>query len=258
MLSAGDDLPADRRAHREWLVSLAALPAGGTAADLGCGRGDDLRLLAARHPGAARLVGLDASTTLVADAAARTADPRVEYRASPLDGRLPLDDASLDLAWSHNLLECLPDPDAFARELARVVRPGGRVVLAHWDWDTQLFDGGDRALVRRLVAAYADWQQAWMAHADPWMGRRLQGIMAATGAFDGALHARVLTNDRFEAPWFGHENALAMRSLVKRGLASAGDVEAFLAAQRELHARGRYVYAITGFAYVGTRVTGDE
>jgi SAM-dependent methyltransferase len=243
----------DRAEHRAWLVSLAVLPAGGVAVDLGCGRGEDLRLLAARHPDpGARLVGVDASAKLIEEAEA-TADPRVTFSCAPLEGRLPFDDASVDLVHSHNLLECLADPDGFAREVARVLRPGGLAVIAHWDWDSQLFDGTDRALVRRLVAAYADWQQAWMAHADGWMGRRLRGIFHATGAFDGEAHARVLTNTAYEAPWFGHENTRAMGALVRRGMVPAEDYARFLREQAELAAAGRYFYAITGFAYVGVR-----
>jgi hypothetical protein len=106
------------------------------------------------------------------------------------------------------------------------------------------------------VAAYADWQQAWMAHADGWMGRRLWGVFNATGRFAGAVHARVLTNTAYEPPWFGHENAQGFRGLARRGLAAAEDVERFERDQRALHADGRYFYAITGFAYVGRRADG--
>jgi hypothetical protein len=42
-----------------------------------------------------------------------------------------------------------------------------------------------------------------------------------------------------------------MRELVKRGLATSLDVDAFLAEQLTLNASGRYFYCITGFAYVG-------
>ena len=248
-------LPADRAAHRDWLVSFATLPDGGAAADLGCGRGEDLLLLAAAHPHPeARLVGVDASEQSLATAAvAARGDPRLSFVRASLGGRLPFADASLDLVYSHNLLECLPDPRGFALEAARVLRPGGLVVVGHWDWDTQVFDGSDRALVRRLVAAYADWQQAWMEHADPWMGRRLWGVFNQTECFDGAVHTRMLTNTAYEAPWFGYENARAFRSLVKRGLAAAEDVARFEREQAELHAQGRYFYGITGFAYVGSR-----
>lgn len=106
----------------------------------------------------------------------RACDARVSFRCEALGDRLPFDAQSVDLVYSHNLLECLADPGAFPREAARILRPSGQVVVGHWDWDTQLFDGADKALVRRFVAAFADWQQAWMAYAGGWMGRRLWGV----------------------------------------------------------------------------------
>lgn len=203
-----------------------------------------------------RLVGLDASVDAIAAAsAALAADPRVSLACAALDGRLPLDDASVAVLYSHNLLECLPDPAGLAREAARVLRPGGRLVVGHWDWDTQLFDGTDKALVRRLVHAYADWQQAWMAHADGWMGRRLWGALRTGAAFEGAVHARVLTNTAYTPGCFGYENAQSFRALARRGLAEAEDVERFLAEQVALAAAGKYFYSVTGFAYVGQRTT---
>lgn len=164
----------------------------------------------------------------------------------------------VDLGYSHNVLECLASPDGVAREVVRVLRPGGQVVVGHWDWDTQLFDSRDKAVVRRLVAAYADWQQAWMAHADGWMGRRLRGIFDATGALDGVMHARVLTNATYTPGHFGYENAQAFGALVRRGLASAEDREVFLQAQTDLAGAGRYFYGITGFAYVGRRLGAER
>ena len=245
---------SDRAAHREWLISLTEMPQGGFAVDLGCGRGGDILLLAQRHPSAGGLVGVDSSQESLA-AAAETARalPQVRFELASLDRRLPFDDESIDLVYSHNLLECLTDPPGFAGEVARVLRPGGQAVMAHWDWDSQVFDGVDKPRVRRLVHAYADWQQAWMASADGWMGRRLWGVFNATSRFTGGIHARVLTNTAFESPCFGYDNAQAFRSLVKRGLATSQDCEAFIAEQAELHATGRYFYSITGYAYVGHR-----
>ena len=117
----------DRAAHRAWLVGLTGVVDGGLVVDLGCGRGEDLHLLASRHRGAdVRFVGVDASADSVAAAAeALAADPRVSLTCAALDGRLPFEDASVDLAYSHNLLECLPDAAEFAREVARVLRPVG-------------------------------------------------------------------------------------------------------------------------------------
>ncbi|HST62227.1 MAG TPA: methyltransferase domain-containing protein [Longimicrobium sp.] len=253
------DLHDDLRAHRDWLLSFVDLPPGGTFVDLGCGNGADLLALAARHPDpAARFIGLDAAESGVAAAMERAAhDPRITVRHHRLDGgTVPLADGSVDAAYSHNLLECLADRDAFAREMGRILRPGGIVVMAHWDFDSQVIDGTDRAAIRRLVHAFADWQQPWMEHADGWMGRRLWGVFAPTGLFDGTVHARVLTNTHFAAPWYGHARVQDFGSLVRRGLASAEDVQRVVADLEALDQAGRYFYSITGYVYVGRRVAG--
>lgn len=177
----------DVRTHREWLHSFIDLPPGGTVVDLGCGTGADLLALAARHADPdARFLGLDASEKLLSAAeAAAAGDPRVSFRHERISRRLPLVDGSVDAVFSHNLLECLADHDGFAREVGRVLRPGGVAVIAHWDFDSQILDAGDRDAVRRLVHAFADWRQPWMEHADGWMGRRLWGTFAPTELFDG-------------------------------------------------------------------------
>lgn len=237
-------LPPDRQAHRNWLLSFLVLPAQGQVLDVGCGRGEDLCLLASRHPQSGlRFLGCDASAASVARA----------RQAAYADARLAFLEAAVDALYSHNLLECLPDPAHFATQAARVLKPGGQIVVGHWDWDSQVYDAEDKPLVRRLVHAFADWQQDWMAHADGWMGCRLRGIFAAADEFEGTVHARVLLNTAYAPGEFGYENAQAMRSLVRRGHASEAEVSAFLAAQEQLARAGRYVYSITGYAYVGRR-----
>ena len=66
--------------------------------------------------------------------------PGIEVHNSDL-GRLPLPDASVDLVMSRSVFEHLTDPDAVYRELARVLRPGGRVVFLTanlWDYGTMV------------------------------------------------------------------------------------------------------------------------
>jgi SAM-dependent methyltransferase len=246
----------DVRAHREWLLSLVDLPPAGVAADLGCGSGDDLLALAARHADpAARFVGIDVSESSIARARVRAADdPRVTFIHHPLDRGVPLADGSVDAVFSHNLVECLPDPAAFAREVGRILRPGGAVVVAHWDFDSQVLNGTDRDAVRRLVHAFADWRQPWMDHADGWMGRRLWGVFAPTGLFQGTVQARVMTNTTYAAPFYGHARIQDFGRMVRKGLASAEDYERVLRDVEALSREGRYFYGITGFAYVGRRV----
>jgi 2-polyprenyl-3-methyl-5-hydroxy-6-metoxy-1,4-benzoquinol methylase len=98
---------------------LAARDAGGVLADVGCGTGDLWLALRGRFRSC---VGVDAVRYdgLPAD---------VEFHAADLDAGLPLPDASVDAAAAVEVIEHLENPRAFVRELARVVRPGGWVVV---------------------------------------------------------------------------------------------------------------------------------
>jgi SAM-dependent methyltransferase len=244
--------PADVTQHRDWLLSLVPAPMTGLWVDFGCGTGTDaLRLAESQAQPGLRILGIDENRESI-EAAQRSAksDPRLGFRQHSLRAVLPLDDASVDVAFSHNLIECLADVPAFVSELARILRPGGYVVMAHWDWDSQLFDGDDKLRNRRLVHAFCDWKQDWMEHADGWTGRRLWSIFNSSMLFDGAVRARVFTNLSFSPECYGYARAQDMKSLIPLGLASDADVQSFLADQAALDAKDRYFYSITGYAYV--------
>ncbi|MGW3085800.1 class I SAM-dependent methyltransferase [Streptomyces sp. NPDC001108] len=97
--------------------------APGTALDAACGTGRQTRTLAARGH---RVIGVDQSRHMIAKAREHT--PDAEYRVGRLE-RLPVDDDSVDLAVCSLAMTHLPDLAPAVAELARVVRPGGRIVV---------------------------------------------------------------------------------------------------------------------------------
>jgi len=94
--------------------------------DLGCGTGQISEALA---PFVRRVVAVDRSRAMLKAARQRLADhPNVELRHGELE-TLPIDDATLDAAALGLVLVHLPDPAAVVREAARVLRPGGRILV---------------------------------------------------------------------------------------------------------------------------------
>lgn len=232
----------DVLALRDWLHGLVELPTGGTIVDLGCGGGEDLRRFAEERPDA-RCYGVDLS--VAKDAA--------EIVRGNIGAGVPFGNGVADVLYSVNAIECLIDKPAALRDWARTLKPGGQLVLAHFDWDTQTFDGVDRGVVRRVVQAYSDWQQAWMPAIDPWAGRRLHRWARESGAFQGEIRAYTLTNTLYEEPYYGWRQVRAFEGLVRRGMVSAEEYAAFRGEIERLAAEGSYFFSVTMFAFVGRR-----
>jgi len=106
---------------------------GQVFADLGCGRGGP-GLWVARETGAC-LLGIDFSRVGIEHAAQRARLFGVGDRSTFLQrdiARTELPDASLDAAMSVDVWQMLPDKPRAAREIMRLLRPGGRFVFTTW------------------------------------------------------------------------------------------------------------------------------
>jgi SAM-dependent methyltransferase len=106
--------------------------AGETVVDLGSGAGLDA-FLAARQVGAeGRVIGVDMTPSMLERARQGARDAglsQVEFREGRLE-QLPVDDASVDAVTSNCVINLVPDKSVVFREVVRVLRPGGRLVVS--------------------------------------------------------------------------------------------------------------------------------
>jgi arsenite methyltransferase len=105
---------------------------GDTVLDIGSGSGTDV-LIAARHVGpGGEVIGLD-MTEAMREKLARTAREARATNVRVLEGNaeeIPLPDGSVDVVTSNGVLNLVPEKAAAVREIARVLKPGGRVQIA--------------------------------------------------------------------------------------------------------------------------------
>jgi ubiquinone/menaquinone biosynthesis C-methylase UbiE/DNA-binding transcriptional ArsR family regulator len=105
---------------------LGLLPDTWTVGDLGCGTGGTVSLLARS---VRQVVGVDASEEMLATARRRTSGlPNVDLRRGSLEN-VPLESAFLDAATMMLVLHHLPAPGLALAEAARVLKPGGRLLI---------------------------------------------------------------------------------------------------------------------------------
>jgi arsenite methyltransferase len=122
-------------------VDALALRPGEVAGDIGFGGGVGLGVLLDRLGMAGRVHGVDLSPDMVTRAARqyRRESRRLELHQGSITD-LPLADASIDAAICMNIIYFVADPDRAFAELARVLRPAGRVVLGVFDPDAMAQD----------------------------------------------------------------------------------------------------------------------
>jgi SAM-dependent methyltransferase len=117
-------------------TAFASLKPGEVVVDLGCGGGLDVFLAARRVGPTGRAIGIDMTEEMLALARRNAAKgdaghpiTNVEFHKATID-RLPLPNASVDCVLSNCVINLAPDKPAVFAEIARVLKPGGRVAVS--------------------------------------------------------------------------------------------------------------------------------
>jgi len=133
------------RRRRRRCLKVADLAAGERVLIVGAGTGLDLDFI---RPGPV-LTAIDLTPAMLERLRRRAARLGLEVDARVMDATaLEFPDASFDVALLHLIVTLVPDPNRCMREVARILRPGGRAVI----FDKFCRDDGRPPLAMRIVA----------------------------------------------------------------------------------------------------------
>jgi SAM-dependent methyltransferase len=213
--------------------------------DLGCGTGDDARALARLVAPGGQVIGVDNSEVMLAEARGRTQrlDLPLEYRLGDAQ-QLDLPDDTFDGARTERTFMHLEAPERALAEMIRVSRPGGKVVVFDFDWDTLVVDHPDGPLTRKVLDLMTD------SLRNGRIGRRLPGMFEAAGLREiGVAPHTVLMQWAFFQQLFGG----TLRRAREQGRLSESEIVSLLEPLDAAARSEQFFAALTGFIVAGRK-----
>ena len=143
--------------------------------DVGCGTGIITRIIAPSLFPNGSITGVDISSHFIELARDYVQDLKyksiVNFDVGDAEN-LPYPDQCFDAAFATRLLIYVNNPQRTIKELKRVVKRKGRIILADWDFDTLVLDHSDRQITRKIIHWRTDNKDG-----NNWSGRQLYRLL---------------------------------------------------------------------------------
>lgn len=230
-------------------AALAARP-GERGLEVGCGPGFLAVELAREVAPGGRVVAIDASPEMIATARARVGREGLGglVELSPGEAtRLPFPAESFDFVVAVQVYLYVGEIERALAEVARVLRPGGRLVVVDTDWDSCVWLTADRDRLRRVL-------EARLRHfAQPHLPPRLPGLLRAAGLALADARVIPILNLRYDPDSFsGNAIDVTRSAAVKHGVPRE-ETEAWAADLRARAAEGAYFFSVNRFLFLATK-----
>jgi ubiquinone/menaquinone biosynthesis C-methylase UbiE len=150
--------------------------------DLGCGRGAALPQLieAVTDTGSITAIDRDQDSLDFIQTHFRERLETKTLQTAQVDlsfMHLPYSTDHFDRILCHNVIESIMDKPPLLNECYRILKPGGRLLLSHHDFDTATYNSNFKMLNRNLIHIFCDSTQSWQDTSDGQIGRKLAEVI---------------------------------------------------------------------------------
>lgn len=170
------------KTYKQKVLELVAPQQGEDILDAGCGIGEDLRNIYFRVPTVRSLVGIDNSQTIINEALYLTPQELVAsgiftYKQEDIHS-LPFENDRFDACYSDRTFQHLTRPNEAFKEMIRITKPEGRIIVADTDWSALQLRGLSLEAVDKIKRLYL------AIIRNPHMGGTLQELFTENGLID--------------------------------------------------------------------------
>ncbi len=194
------------------------------------------------------VVGIDVSPDMIALASERCAN-RAQIEVSEGDAvALPFGDETFDVVISTQVYEYVQDVAKALREAARVLRPGGRLLVIATDWESSLWSNADEARMVRML-------EAWREHgADSRLPRKLPKLLREAGLKVDPIAVIPIINIEYDPNNYSYSMIQLMSKFAagKQQL-TAQDADEWAEDLKAFGERGEYFFSVNRYVFVARK-----
>lgn len=240
-------MPFFQECKHQSYQKLAIRP-GASVLEIGCGNGVDAAILAGMAGPTGQVIGIDVSSTMLTSARTRDCTGSTVPGYALCDAsNLAFSDEIFDGVRADRVLQHTKDPSVVIREMARVTRKAGKIVVFEPDWETFVLWPGEREVTRKIL-------NFWCDHIPTgWAGRCLYTGFSAAGLSDVEVTpvSLVINSLPLARRIFDLETTATLA--VQAGIVSSRQAESWAEEHSRADAAGHFFSSLTFYLVTGTK-----